>query len=101
VPIDNIAAVAALAEQAVAGASTTSAQASTDDFGAWLQSQLAEVNQQLSEGDTKVQELATGEDANLHEVMLSLEKAKLSFELLLAIRNKALEAYQEMMRMQI
>ena len=76
-------------------------EAAGGDFATWLQSQLGEVNSQLMDGDTKLQELATGETANLHEVMLSLEKAKLSFELLLAVRNKALEAYQEIMRMQI
>jgi flagellar hook-basal body complex protein FliE len=42
-----------------------------------------------------------GEQGNLHEVMIALEKAKLSFELILAVRNKSLEAYQELMRMQI
>ena len=99
--IDNISAVAALAEQAVAGTGTANAQATSMSFDTWLQSQLSEVNQQLLAGDARVQELATGESANLHEVMLSLEKAKLSFELLLAVRNKALEAYQELMRMQI
>lgn len=99
--IDNIAAVAAIAPQAVTASGTTGVQSTNNDFAAWLQSNLAEVNQQLLEGDAKLQELAIGETSNLHEVMLTLEKSKVSFELLLAVRNKVLEAYQEVMRMQI
>lgn len=99
--IENIAAVTAIAPPAVAGAGTTNVQSTNNDFAAWLQSNLAEVNQQLLDGDVKLQELATGETSNLHEVMLTLEKSKVSFELLLAVRNKVLEAYQEVMRMQI
>lgn len=70
-------------------------------FDDWMQVQLDTLNQQILEADTKVQQLAAGEEANLHDVMISLEKAKMSFELVLAVRNKALEAYQELMRMQI
>ena len=99
--IDNVVAVAALAPQAAAGTGATGIQATNGDFAGWLQSNLTEVNQQLLEGDAKLQEFVTGETANLHEVMLSLEKSKISFELILAVRNKMLEAYQEVMRMQI
>ena len=99
--IDNVAAVAALAPQAAAGTGTAGVQATNGDFAGWLQSNLVEVNQQLLEGDAKLQKFVTGETANLHEVMLSLEKSKVSFELILAVRNKMLEAYQEVMRMQI
>ena len=67
----------------------------------WLQAQLNTVNDQIMTSESNVRKLATGEEANLHEVMISLEKAKLSFELILAVRNKSLEAYQELMRMQI
>jgi flagellar hook-basal body complex protein FliE len=101
VAIENIAAVSAAAPQTVAGIGATGAQSADSDFAAWLQSNLAEVNQQILQGDEKVRQLATGETSNLHEVMITLEKSKVSFELLLAVRNKVLEAYQELMRMQI
>lgn len=42
-----------------------------------------------------------GEDVDLHDIVIAGEKAKLSLELTLQIRNKALEAYQEIMRMQV
>jgi len=101
VTIDNVAAVAALAPQAVAGTGATGVDAANGNFAGWLQSNLTEVNQQLLEGDAALQKFVTGESANLHEMMLTLEKSKVSFELLLAVRNKVLEAYQEVMRMQI
>jgi len=42
-----------------------------------------------------------GEAVDLHEVMVAVEKAKTSFDLLMEIRNKALDAYREIMRMQV
>jgi flagellar hook-basal body complex protein FliE len=46
-------------------------------------------------------QLATGESGNLHHVLLELEKAKLAFQLTVQVRNKILEGYQDIMRMQI
>ena len=53
-------------------------------FDDWLNLQLDTVNKQILDAEVKVQELAAGENSNLHDVMISLEKAKLSFELVLA-----------------
>jgi len=44
---------------------------------------------------------SVGETSNIHDVLLSIEKAKLSFELGLQVRNRLLEGYQEIMRMQV
>lgn len=71
------------------------------DFSSWLNQQIAEVNDQIQVADRQVNRLAAGQADNLHDVMLSLEKAKMSFELMLQVRNKVLEGYQEIMRMQI
>ena len=59
------------------------------------------LNQQMSANDQAVQALALGDTGELHQVMMNLEKTRLSFELALQVRNKALEAYQELMRMQV
>jgi flagellar hook-basal body complex protein FliE len=75
--------------------------AQSSDFSVWLQQQINAVNSQIQAAETQVTQLATGQSENLHQVMLSLEKAKLSFELMLQVRNKLLEGYQEVMRMQI
>jgi flagellar hook-basal body complex protein FliE len=45
--------------------------------------------------------MLAGEDISVHEVMIAAEKAKLSLDLAIQVRNKAIEAYQEIMRMQI
>lgn len=45
--------------------------------------------------------LAVGDEKNVHETMLAIEKADLSFRLLLQVRNKLLGAYQEIMRLQV
>lgn len=71
------------------------------DFGVWLDSQLRDLNGLIQSNELQVRKLAGGEIDNLHQVMLDLEKARVSFQLAVQVRNKALEAYQEMMRMQI
>jgi len=73
----------------------------TADFEKWLKSEISEINTQINTADGKLQKLATGEYNNLHDVMLSMEKAKISFQLGLEVRNKLLEGYQEIMRMQV
>ncbi len=58
-----------------------------------------EVNTQMKDADQKVAEFAVGKSQGLHEVMIASEKAGISFKLLMEIRNKLLDAYQEIMRM--
>lgn len=95
--IESIAA-AALAGPQVAPAA---ARPATGDFGAWFSAELKSVNSSLELADTDVKKLAAGETQSLHEVMIHLEEAKLSFQLLAQVRNRLLDAYQEVMRMQV
>ena len=53
------------------------------------------------ESDERMRKLLAGEPVELHRVVLASEQAGLAFELMTAIRNKAVEAYQEVMRMQV
>lgn len=62
---------------------------------------LRAVNEQLLAGQSDLQKLALGDVQNLHEVMVKLEESRISFQLLMQVRNRALEAYQDVMRMQI
>jgi flagellar hook-basal body complex protein FliE len=55
----------------------------------------------MQANDQSIQQLALGGTDNLHQVMITLERTRLAFELALQVRNKALEAYQELMRMQV
>lgn len=59
------------------------------------------LNQQMYRNDQAVQAVALGDTGELHQVMMNMEKTRLTFELALQVRNKALEAYQELMRMQV
>lgn len=74
---------------------------SSSNFAGQLMAEMSELNDQLHQAELNVQQLASGEQDNLHQIMLSLEKAKLSFELAMQVRNKLLEGYQEIMRMQV
>lgn len=69
-------------------------------FAQTLADALQEVNQMQLDAEKAALQLATGQ-AELHQVMLTAEKANISLQLTLAIRNKLLEAYNEIMRMQV
>jgi flagellar hook-basal body complex protein FliE len=59
------------------------------------------LDQNLKEADRAAEAFASGASGNIHEAMILTEKAALSFRLLGAVRNKLLEAYREIMRMQV
>ncbi|MCH8327572.1 MAG: flagellar hook-basal body complex protein FliE [Candidatus Marinimicrobia bacterium] len=59
------------------------------------------VNDKAKVADTKVTQVITGENDDLHNAMIALEEANISFQLMLEVRNKMLEAYQEINRMNI
>lgn len=65
-----------------------------------LKSFTGQVDQQMQEANRKAEEFAVGKTFDLHEITIATEKADISFRLLVQIRNKLLEAYQEIMRMQ-
>jgi flagellar hook-basal body complex protein FliE len=71
------------------------------DFASWLTQSLDGVNQQLVQADRGLQSLATGEAQNLHQVMISLEQARVGIQLVAQVRNRLLDAYQEILRMQV
>src|SRR5713226_8904220 len=83
------------------GAQALQANAPARAFPAWLDEQIRTANQNIIAADDAVRRLAVGEPVNLHQVMVQLERAKLQFELVLQVRNKLLEAYQDLLRMQI
>lgn len=96
--IESIAAAAALVPPDAAQAAV---RPPSGEFGQWFSSELKSVNAGLELADTDVKKLAAGEAQSLHEVMIHLEEAKLSFQLLAQVRNRLLDAYQEVMRMQV
>ena len=74
---------------------------SAEGAGKFFSELVSKVNNLQGESDKAIQGLATGENKNLHEVMISMEKASISFQFMSSVRYKALEAYQEVMRMQV
>jgi len=69
--------------------------------GKFLGELVNKVNDLQMNADKEIQKLSTGESKGLHEVMLAMEKSGVSFQFLTQVRNKALDAYQEIMRMQV
>ncbi len=70
-------------------------------FGETLSQAVKDVNMLQSEASDAVQRMVSGEETDLHNVMIAAEKAKTSFDLLMEIRNKTIDAYREIMRMQV
>jgi len=66
-----------------------------------LKGALQDLNASQVNGTNAMKELATGEAKNLHEVVLAMEQAGLTLQYAIQIRNKILEAYQEIIRMQL
>ena len=73
---------------------------SQGSFQSYLKEALQEVNTLQKEGDIAFERLLTG-DIEFHDAMIVSEKANLALQLTMAIRTKLLEAYQEIMRMQV
>jgi len=76
-------------------------QAGGPSFKDTLNGFLGEVNQLQLKASQSVQRLAAGEITDVHQVMTASEEAKLSFNMLMEIRNKVMEAYQEVMRIRL
>jgi flagellar hook-basal body complex protein FliE len=70
-------------------------------FASYLNESLGEVNSLLGDADKKSMEMAVGKTENLHDAMITFEKAESALKLLVQVRNRALEAYHEIMRMQV
>jgi flagellar hook-basal body complex protein FliE len=82
-------------------AGVNEAASSSDGFTKVLGDMVGKVNTQQMEADKAVQNFVTGESKGLHEVMIAMEKSSISFQFLSQVRNKALDAYHEIMRMQV
>jgi flagellar hook-basal body complex protein FliE len=70
-------------------------------FSEILSRSIAEVNGQAQEADLLVKGLAAGEHANIHETMIAMEKSGISFRMMTRVQQKVIDAYREIMRMQI
>ncbi len=71
-----------------------------DGFFQEVRSRIQEVNALQNTADRAMEEGAVKGAANVHETMIQMEKADLSLRMMLRVRDKAISAYQEIMRMQ-
>jgi flagellar hook-basal body complex protein FliE len=80
---------------------TSEVSKSSAGFGDMLSSMIDKVNETQITGDQAVEKLESGDAKHLHQVMIAVEEADISLRMLVQMRNKALTAYEEIMRMQI
>lgn len=71
------------------------------DFQQFLSQSIQKVDQAQKVSDQMTTGLVTGQVEDVHQVMVAAQKASLSLELTMQVRNKMIEAYQEVMRMQV
>lgn len=69
-------------------------------FGDVLKEAVRQVDDLQADATVKVQQLLSGEGGDVHSAMIAVEKADLSFQLMMQVRNKVVQAYQEISRMQ-
>ena len=69
------------------------------NFDETLQGFLKDVNELQLNADESIQKMVAGEVKDVHQVMLAVGEAKVAFNMMLEIRNKTMEAYQELIRM--
>jgi flagellar hook-basal body complex protein FliE len=105
--VEVIASLGAIANAVTSGVSGTSASAPADPavagpapFADLLTDAVGQVNQLEQQAQSAISGLMTGTGVDVHQAMIAGEKASMAFELALAVRNKAVAAYQQVIGMQ-
>ena len=71
------------------------------DFEQVLSDALKDVNKAQVESNVQIQNMLSGDIQDVHTAMIAVQKADLSFQMMMQVRNKLIDAYQEIMRMQV
>jgi flagellar hook-basal body complex protein FliE len=79
----------------------TSAHPTGDSFASMLGQMVSDVNAKQNISAQAVSALQSGQTVPLHQAVIAMEEANVSFQLMVEVRNRLLESYQEIMRMQI
>ncbi|HNX96372.1 MAG TPA: flagellar hook-basal body complex protein FliE [Candidatus Aminicenantes bacterium] len=69
-----------------------------ENFSKMLETAMGDVNQEQVAAEQKVTDFVSGKEPSLHNTLIALEKADVSFKLMMQVRSKLLDAYQEIMR---
>ncbi|MFO7818248.1 MAG: flagellar hook-basal body complex protein FliE [Thermodesulfobacteriota bacterium] len=70
-------------------------------FSETIKDSLSQVNEMKLEGGEMIKAFASGENQNVHELMITLQKSGLAMKMTSAVRNKAMEAYKELMQIRM
>jgi len=81
--------------------SRVSQQEKAPSFGEMLKNSFEQVDTDQQKADAAVKSLLSGRSDEIHQAMIALEKADLSFRFLMQVRNKIIAAYETIMRMQV
>ncbi|MCC7498228.1 MAG: flagellar hook-basal body complex protein FliE [Bryobacterales bacterium] len=84
-----------------APAGPAAAASGGDAFRALLGNAIGSVEQSRAAAHTSIEKFLAGENEELHQTVMDVQKAELSLDLFLQMRNKVIQAYQEVMRMQL
>ncbi len=96
----KIEALTGLAQSQIAKATTSASEkADTPKFGEALKGMLEQVDDLQNASGKAIEDFVAGKDIELHEVMAIGEEAQISFQFMMAVRNRILESYQELSRM--
>jgi flagellar hook-basal body complex protein FliE len=85
----------------IEGAPSVGGAEGAKSFGDFLQDSIGKVNSLQNEANVAMEKLASGESQNLHETLLAVEKADIAFRTMNQVRTKVIDAYREIMKMQI
>lgn len=84
-----------------AGSTQSQGASEAPKFSDILQQALKEVNEASSTSDQEARNLISGNSTDMHTAILAVQKADVSFQMMMAVRSKLVSAYQEVMRMQM
>ena len=88
-------------EVAIPSSMPSAAPVDSNSFSSMLGKMVSEVNAQQQASAQTVNALQSGANVPLHQAVISMEEANVSFQLMVEVRNRLLESYQEIMRMQM
>lgn len=86
---------------ALAGAGSVQGSDSSSAFVNFLDNAVQEVNGKMNAADVQEAKMMTGDSSNLHQTVISMQEANIALSLMVNVRNKLVESYQELMRMQV
>ena len=72
-----------------------------NSFSDMISNAIQGVDDNMKASEASVQDFVTGKTDNIHDVMISMQQAQLSFQMMVEVRNRVIETYQELSRMQI